>query len=354
MTDKLKLLRDEIDLLDAQMLELLNRRASLAQAVGHVKQETQAPILRPEREAQIIQRLQSMNAGPLPQPMIESIFREIISSCRALERRLQVAFLGPTGTYTEQAVYAHLGRQVDVQPHPTILEVFRAVEAGQAELGVVPVENSSEGMVSQTLDSFLTTSLRMCGEISLPIHHNLLTQDGSMQGVTRICAHAQALAQCNAWLNQHYPNLERVPVSSNGEAARLASVEKVAAIAGDLAAEHYQLQAVAQHIQDNPHNRTRFVVLGQLQPAISGKDHTSLILSVPNRAGAVFDLLQPLAEHKVSMTRFESRPARTGEWEYYFYIDLEGHTQQPNVAAALAGLKERAAFYKVLGSYPVK
>lgn len=358
MTDKLKLLRDEIDALDAQLLELLNRRAGLAQEVGHVKQAIQAPILRPEREAQIISRLQSVNLGPLPPEAIETIFREVISACRALERRLQVAYLGPAGTYTEQATYTHFGRQIDLQPQPTILEVFRAVEAGQVDLGVVPVENSSEGMVSQTLDSFLTTSLKICGEVALPIHHNLLTVDGTMTGVTRICAHAQALAQCNAWLNQHYPGLERIPVSSNGEAARLAASagtnEKIAAIAGDGAAQHYQLQAVATHIQDSPHNRTRFVVIGHLLPEPSGKDHTSLILSVPNRAGAVFDLLQPLAQHQVSMTRFESRPARTGEWEYYFYIDLEGHAQQPNVAAALESLRQRAAFCKVLGSYPVK
>ncbi|TAK90264.1 MAG: prephenate dehydratase [Burkholderiaceae bacterium] len=355
MIDKLKSLRTEIDLLDAQMLELLTRRGRLAQEVGHVKQEANAPILRPDREAQIIQRLQGLNQGPLSGSAIESIFREIISACRGLERRLQVAYLGPTGTFTEQAVYAHLGHQVDVFPQPTILDVFRAVESSQHDLGVVPVENSSEGSVNQTLDKLLTSSLKICGEVALPIHHILMTRSGTMDGVLRISAHPQALAQCNAWLNQHYPALERVAVTSNAEAARLAAEDAtLAAIAGETAQQHYGLQAVASHIQDDPHNRTRFVIIGTLEPGISGHDRTSLILSVANRAGAVYDLLQPLAQHKVSMTRFESRPARTGKWEYHFYIDIDGHREQPHVAAALEALEKNAAFCKVLGSYPVK
>lgn len=354
MPDKLAQLREEIDQLDTQMLELLTQRACLAEQVGKIKQENRAPIFRPEREAQIINRLQQINRGPLTACAIERVFREVISACRALERCLRVAYLGPTGTFSEQAVYVHFGHQIDMQPQPTILEVFRAVEAGQADIGIVPLENSSEGSVNQTLDSLLSSTLKICGEVVLLIHHNLLTRSGNMQGVKRICAHQQALAQCNHWLNQHYPGIERIAVSSNAEAARLAAHDEyTAAIASTNALQEYQLQAVASNIQDDPHNCTRFAVIGQIEAGISGHDRTSLILSVPNRAGAVFDLIQPLAQHKVSMTRFESRPARTGKWEYYFYIDVEGHISQPNVSAALEAIRQQAAFYKVLGSYPV-
>jgi chorismate mutase/prephenate dehydratase len=352
--DKLQPLREQIDAIDKQLLDLLNRRARLAQEVGHVKAETNAPVFRPEREAQILRGVAENNPGPLASLDLQLIFRDIMSACRALEKRITIAYLGPAGTFTEQAVYRQFGRSIDGLPCASIDDVFRAAEAGTAEFGVVPVENSAEGAVSRSLDLLLQTSLVISGEVALPVQHNLLTKSGRMDGVTRICAHSQALAQCQAWLNQHYPSIARQAVASNGEAAKMASEDPtVAAIAGEFAGQQYGLAAVQSHIQDDPHNRTRFAVIGRQQTAPSGKDQTSLILSVPNKAGAVYSLLAPLAKHGVSMSRFESRPARTGAWEYYFYVDIEGHAQDEKVAKALAELKDNAAFFKVLGSYPV-
>lgn len=351
--DRIQPLRVQIDLIDAQILDLLNRRAGLAREVGHVKAETDAPVYRPEREAQVLRGMAQRNPGPLRSADVQVIFREIMSACRALEKRASVAFLGPAGTFSEQAVYQQFGRSVDGQPCNSIDEVFRATEAGTADFGVVPVENSAEGAVNRTLDLLLQTTLTISAEVSIPVHHSLMTQSGSMQGVSRICAHSQALAQCQVWLNQHYPNIQRQAVASNGEAARIASEDPaVAAIAGEIAGQKYNLQIVKAHIQDDPHNRTRFAVIGRLQTEPSDLDQTSLVLSVPNKAGAVYNLLAPLAAHGVSMTRFESRPARMGAWEYYFYVDIEGHAQNEKVALALAELKQNAAFFKVLGSYP--
>lgn len=351
--DKLKPLRDQIDAIDAQLLALLNERARVAQQVGHVKAETNAPVFRPEREAQVLGRIADTNPGPLLSSDLQSIFREVMSACRALENRVTVAFLGPVGTYSEQAVWRQFGQAVDALPCVSIDEVFRSVEAGTAGFGVVPVENSTEGTVNRTLDLLLQTTLSISGEVALPVHHSLMTRSGSMDKVMRICAHSQALAQCQSWLNQHYPNIERHAVASNGEAARLASGDgSVAAIASEMAATRYGLSIVHAHIQDDPHNRTRFFVVGRLTPSASGKDQTSLVLSVPNKPGAVYELLAPLAKHGVSMTRFESRPARTGRWDYYFYVDIEGHANDTKVAQALAELQAQAAFFKVLGSYP--
>jgi chorismate mutase/prephenate dehydratase len=354
MDSKLKPLREQIDAIDAQILDLLNRRARVAQEVGHVKAESNAPVFRPEREAQVLASVAQRNPGPLHDADVQTIFREIMSACRALEKRVTVAYLGPPGTYSEQAVYLQFGRAVEGVPCASIDEVFRAAEAGTADFGVVPVENSSEGAVNRTLDLLLQTTLAISGEVSIPVHHSLMTRNGAMDGVTRICAHSQALAQCQTWLNQNYPNIERQAVASNGEAARIASEDPAAAaIAGEFAGQKYNLQVVKAHVQDDPHNRTRFAVVGRLHTSPSGKDQTSLVLSVPNKAGAVYNLLAPLAKHGVSMTRFESRPARMGTWEYYFYVDIEGHRQDGKVAKALAELKENAAFFKVLGSYPL-
>jgi len=351
--DKLKPLRDQIDAIDAQLISLLNQRAGVAQQVGHIKAETNAPVFRPEREAQVLARVAERNHGPLVSSDLQSIFREVMSACRALEKRITVAYLGPAGTYSEQAVWQQFGQAVEGLPCVSIDEIFRSVEAGTAEFGVVPVENSTEGTVNRTLDLLMRTTLSISGEVALPVQHSLMTRTGAMEGVTRICAHSQALAQCQAWLNEHYPQLERRAVASNGEAARMASEESgVAAIAGDMAARRYSLAIAHAHIQDDPHNRTRFFVVGTLQPGPSGRDQTSLLLSVPNKSGAVYELLAPLARHGVSMTRFESRPARTGRWEYFFFVDIEGHAHDAKVAEALAELQTQAAFFKVLGSYP--
>ena len=346
-------LRVRIDEVDAQLLDLLNRRARLAMAVGEVKKLTDAPVYRPEREAQVVARLRERNPGPLGGDAIEAIQREVMSACRELERRMRVAFLGPAGTYSEQALLRQFGHGVEPVACPSIDEVFRLTEAQGTDFGIVPVENSSEGAVNRSLDLLLHTSLRICGEVTLPIHHSLLTVSGTLESITRVCAHPQALAQCQGWLDRNAPGLARVPVSSNAEGARLAGAEAgTAAIAAESAGARYGLMPAARGIQDDPHNRTRFLVIGRHECTPSGADQTTLILSVPDRAGAVHALIEPLARHGVSMKRFESRPARQGNWEYFFYLDLIGHEQDPQVAPALAELRRNAAFFKLAGSYP--
>jgi chorismate mutase/prephenate dehydratase len=353
MTDKLKPLRDRIDAIDAQILDLLGQRGSVAQEVGHVKAETRAPVFRPEREAQVLRSVAERNPGPLKDHDVQTIFREIMSACRALEKRVTVAYLGPSGTFSEQAVFQQFGSAIETLPCVSIDEVFRATEAGTADFGVVPIENSSEGAINRTLDLMLGTTAIISGEVSIPVHHSLMSKTGSMDGVSVVCAHSQALAQCQVWLNLHHPDVERRAVASNAEAAVMASKDPaIAAIASEMAGEQYQLGVVQAHIQDDPHNRTRFAVIGRQATNPSGRDHTSLVLAVPNKAGAVYNLLAPLARHGVSMTRFESRPARMGTWEYYFYVDIEGHVMDAAVARALEELKDNAAFFKVLGSYP--
>ena len=354
--DPLVALRDEIDAIDVQVLALLNRRAGVAQRVGDLKRtiDADAQVFRPEREAQVVRRLCDLNRGPLPADAVGHIFREVMSACRSLERAAVVAYLGPEGTYSEQSVILQFGRSVERRAAPTIDAIFREVESKAADFGVIPVENSTEGTVNRSLDLLLNSPLRICGEVSLTIHHHLLTRDGTMAAVTRVCAHPQALAQCTGWLDHHHPSLERLPVASNGLAAKMASDDPtVAAIAGDLAIERYGLVAVATHIQDLARNTTRFAVIGPIATTPSGRDQTSIVFSVANQAGAVHEAIEPLARHGVSMTRFESRPARTGVWVYHFYIDVEGHETEPAVAAALAELKGRAGFFKVLGSYPL-
>ena len=350
-------LRQRIDQIDAEILDLLNKRAQTAQEVGEVKHahHAEGPVLRPEREAQVIRQLQQLNRGPFPNDAVASVWTEIISACRGLEQSLTVAFLGPAGSFSEQAAFEHFGRSVTGLPCPSFDEVFRAVEAGAAQVGMVPVENSTEGAVNRTLDLLLGSSLRILGERSLLIRHCLLSKTGSMQSVTKILAHPQALAQCQNWLNREYPGIPREPVSSNSEAARLASLDpSIAAIASDVAAQTWGLEVLALGIQDDSQNRTRFLAIGKLDILPSGRDKTSLILAVPNRAGAVYQMLSPLSENGVSMTRFESRPARTGQWEYYFYVDIEGHCEEPRVKKALAALESQCAFYKLLGSYPAQ
>lgn len=355
LSSQLLPLRERIDQIDEQVLQLLNERARIAQEVGKVKEDvdTEGPVLKPEREAQIIRRLQSLNKGPFTTRAVEAVWSEIISTCRGLERVLSVAYLGPQGSFSEQAALEHFGHFVTQVQCRSFDEVFRSVEAGQADVGVVPVENSTEGAVNRTLDLLLHSPLKVLGERSIPIHHKLLARTPDISGVTRVMAHPQALAQCQGWLTANYPHLARDTAASNADAARIASEDPtVAAIAGDTAAKAWGLSVVASGIQDDPHNRTRFLAIGMIEPEPSGNDKTSVILAVPNRAGAVHDMLAPLARHGVSMERLESRPARTGQWEYYFYADLLGHRHDPVVKQALAELKQEVAFFKVLGSYP--
>lgn len=355
LQDKLLPLREKIDAIDASILQLLNQRAQTAQAVGQVKHEhnAQGPVFRPEREAQIIRQLQSINPGPLTAQAIDAIWSQVISACRGLEQDIRVAYLGPAGSFSEQAAFEYMGHAITGVDCPNFDDVFRTVESGGADVGIVPVENSTEGAVNRTLDLLLGSPLRIMGEHSILIRHCLLTQSGTLDGVTRVMAHPQALAQCQNWLGLHAPQLQREPAASNAQAARIASTDPtVAAIASDTAARTWQLKVVAEGIQDDPHNRTRFLAVGQIDTLPSGHDKTSLILAVPNKAGAVYSMLAPLSENGVSMTRFESRPARNGLWEYYFYVDLQGHRADPSVARALSALQASCAFFKVLGSYP--
>jgi len=357
LQNQLSPLRDRIDAIDRQILDLLNQRAQAALDVGKVKHafDADGAVLKPEREANIVRSLQAGNGGPFPSPAIDAVWTQIISACRGLESTMTVAYLGPQGSFSEQAALEHFGNSVEKLRCDSFDEVFRAVEAGQAQVGMVPVENSTEGAVNRTLDLLLNSSLKVLGERSLSIHHCLMTQSGSMQGVKRVMAHPQALAQCQAWLSRHYPNLARDAASSNAEAARIAAEDPtVAAIAGSMAAQAWGLELVAQGIQDDAQNRTRFLAVGAIETLPSGHDKTSVIMAVPNRAGAVYEMLAPLADNGVSMTRLESRPARTGQWEYYFYVDLLGHRNDPAVATALAQLKKKAAFFKELGSYPIQ
>ncbi|KQW64550.1 prephenate dehydratase [Variovorax sp. Root411] len=352
-------LRVQIDSLDQQLLSLLNERAHVAELVGEVKKREGTPFFRPDRVAQVIEKMKKSNGGPLKDLHVAAIWREIMSACLALESPQRVAVLGPEGTFCEQAAIEYFGGAADLIYCASFDEVFHATAAGSAQYGVVGVENSTEGVVTRSLDLFLHSPTHVVGEVSLLVRHHLLRSSNSLEGVEAVLAHPQALAQCQTWLSKHLPNAERRAVSSNAEGARLAATNPAwAALAGERAATRFGLHIVAHAIQDDSYNRTRFSVICLPQtlamPPASGRDCTSLIVSVPNRPGAVHDLLVPLKANNVSMTRFESRPARTGQWEYYFYIDLDGHPSQPNVAAALAELRGLCAFYKVLGAYPVK
>ncbi|MCU0813073.1 MAG: prephenate dehydratase [Burkholderiaceae bacterium] len=351
-------LRGRIDAVDRELLALLNRRAGLAQEVGEIKKKEGSVVFRPEREAQVIDGLKAVNPGPLKTQSIAPIWREIMSACRALETPTRVAYLGPAGTFSEQAALGYFGGSIERVPCASIDEVFRTTTAGAADFGVVPVENSTEGVVARSLDLFLTTPLFIIGETSLFVRHNLLRREQGLDGVVAVCAHPQALAQCHGWLSNHLPAAERRPVASNAEGARLAALDaSLAAIASERAASEWGLHVVAPAIQDDAHNRTRFAIVTHPDrhpaPRASGHDCTSLVVSVTNRPGAVHDMLVPLKAHGVSMTRFESRPARSGQWEYYFYIDVQGHPDEPQVDAALKALRAQCAFFKLLGTYPL-
>jgi chorismate mutase/prephenate dehydratase len=352
----LEQLRVEIDAVDKQLLTLLDERAGLAHEVGEVKKLDGSPVFRPDREAQVISKMQGIG-GKLKPEGVAAIWREVMSACRALEETQQVAYLGPKGTYSQEAAQQFFGSSMGELPCHSIDEVFRATAAGSAQFGVVPIENSTEGVIARTMDLLLATNVHIVGNVSLAVRHNLLRQTPSVGGITAVYGHPQALAQCQAWLSKHLPNAERLVASSNAEGARQATLDMASgAIASSRAATEFGLQTVASAIQDEVHNRTRFAVICRPEvlpiPERTGRDAISLVVSVKNQPGAVHDLLVPLKTHGVSMTRFESRPARSAQWEYNFYIDLAGHVTDAPVAAALAELQARCAFYKVLGCYP--
>lgn len=352
MSEELKKFRGQIDRIDDELLKLMNQRAGLAQQIGHAKGN--GAVLRPEREAQVLQRMVQANTGPLSGQAVTSLFTEIMSQCRALEAPLRVAYLGPHGTFSEAAVFQRFGQATEGLPSDTIDSVFSAVESGAANYGLVPVENSTEGAIGRTLDLLLNSNLKICGEVLLQVHQCVLSNENDLSMIRKVYSHPQSFGQCQGWLNAHLPHAERITASSNADAARMAAEESfAAAIAGEQAAQHFRLKVLAPNIEDDARNTTRFLVIGKQDVAPSGKDKTSLAMTTTNRPGAMHDLLTPLATNGVSMTKLESRPSRTGLWEYIFYVDIEGHQSDAKVAAALVQLKQIAAFVKVLGSYPV-
>ena len=357
MSDEQKLdkLRDHIDGVDKDLLQLISKRAEYAQQVAEVKKSAgQDAFYRPEREAQVLRNVLDKNQGPLGDEEMARLFREIMSACLALEDPVKVAFLGPEGTFTQQAALKHFGNSAVTMPMAAIDDVFREVIAGAADYGVVPVENSTEGVVNNTLDSFLDSNLCISGEVELRIHqHFLVGANTKPENITRVYSHAQSLAQCRLWLDAHYPNIERVAVSSNAEAARFVKGEwNSAAIAGDMAAELFGLEWLREKIEDRPDNSTRFFIIGRQQVPASGDDKTSVIVTTHNQPGALHDLLLPFHDAKIDLTRIETRPSRTTKWNYVFFIDFKGHVDDPVIAEALEGVRAKVAEVKVLGSYP--
>jgi chorismate mutase / prephenate dehydratase len=359
--DELERVRQRIDAIDRELLRLISERARCAQEVAHIKSNADplAPdrgpqFYRPEREAAILRGIRERNPGPLGDEEVLRLFREIMSACLALERPLRIAYLGPEGTFTQAAALKHFGHSVQSVPLPGIADVFREVEAGSCDYGVVPVENSTEGVVSHTLDLFMTSPMLIVGEVSLRIHHHLMSRARDLGDVRTLYSHQQSLAQCRGWLDRHLSQAERVAVGSNAEAARLAArTPGAAAVAAIQAAEIYGLEVLAECIEDEPGNTTRFLVIGPRDAPPSGQDKTSLLLSCRNESGGLHGLLTPLAEHGISMSRIESRPSRRGIWDYVFFIDILGHRQDAKLSQALAHLRRDALLFKVLGSYPV-
>lgn len=360
MADSLLDLRDKIDALDQQIQALITERAKIAQQVAYAKQQSKDTVFyRAEREAQVLRNVMARNEGPLRDEEMARLFREIMSACLALEQEMAIAYLGPEGTFTQAAALKHFGHSIKTVPLATIGDVFREVEAGMVSYGVVPVENSTEGVINHTLDEFMTSPLNICGEVILRIHHNLLSNETDLTKIKKIYSHQQSLAQCRKWLDANLPDVELVDVSSNATAALMASNENkqgkeknVAAIAGETAADIYDLKILMPNIEDEPDNTTRFLIIGKRETPPSGEDKTSLLISTPNRTGALLGVLQPFAKYEISMNRIESRPSRRGAWDYVFFVDIDGHEKDENVKQALKELSKVATMVNVLGSFP--
>lgn len=351
----LQKIRERIDEIDKQLQQMISERAQCALEIARLKKVASGSVdhYRPERESSILRTIQQRNQGPLSNEDIVRLFREIMSVCRALQQPMSVAYLGPEGTFTQAAVYKHFGHVVTAVPLGAIDEVFREVESDTVNYGVVPIENSTEGVIDHTLDMFLNSPMKICGEIELRVHHHLLGKSDNLKEIQRIYSHQQTFAQCREWLDTNLPEVERVAVTSNAEAARRASEDDHAVACGPAAAaEIYGLKVLTTNIEDEPNNTTRFLVIGRHIPAPSERDKTSLLLSAPNRPGALYHLLKPFSTHDISLTRIESRPSRRAMWEYVFFIDIEGHIQDNKVASAIKDLEADANLVKVLGSYP--
>ena len=345
--------RKEIDRIDEQVLQLLNQRANLAQQIGHAKSSARSHYFTPEREHLVFKRLLSLNKGPLDATAVRAIYREVISACRALEKPLSVAFLGPEGTFSHLAGIAKFGTKSEFLPVESIAEVFAEVERNHCDYGIVPIENSWAGAVPETLDTFVNSNLRVVSEYYQPILHNLLSHADSLTQIKRLYSHFQPLAQCRQWLRNHLPNVEEIEASSTARAAEMAAQDREsAAIATSLAAERYDLPVLCEHIEDDPSNRTRFLILGYNEPEPTGRDKTALMFTVHNRAGELVHALNAFEKYDVNLTMIESRPTKTAAWQYFFYIDVQGHAKDIAVTKAISLLKEHSLFVRILGSYP--
>ena len=356
-SDNLDILRDRIDQLDQDILRLLNERARCALDVADVKLKEAGDeptvFYRPEREAQVLRRMAELNQGPLSKEKIVRIYREVMSACLALEEPLKVAYLGPEGTFTQMATQKQFGDSVVGMPLVTVDDVFREVTSENCNYGVVPVENSSEGVVSHTLDNFISSNLKVCGEVEIRVHHHLMVSPDAESEIKKIYSHQQTLGQCRRWLNGHYPNVPRIPVTSNAEAARRVAEEPgAAAIAGEIAAGIYDLNIISRQIEDESDNTTRFIVVGREDIGPSGNDKTSIMVSTHNQPGALYKLLEPFHRNDVSLTSIETRPSRTGTWSYVFFIDFEGHRDEEKIVRVLSEIDADALEVKLLGSYP--
>ncbi len=357
MTDIIPLseLRDQIDTIDSQILQLINQRAGCAMEVARTKisEGETGTFYRPDREALVLRRIKELNPGPLSDETTARFFREIMSACLALEKPLEVAFLGPEGTFTQQATFKHFGQAINTVPVANIDDIFTEVEQQHCQFGVVPVENSTEGVIAYTLDRFISSTLQICGEVEIRVHQNLMGHVENFNDITEVFSHQQSLAQCRQWLDAHLPHAVRTSVSSNAEAARLASESKdKMAIAGEVAADLYKLNILEKNIEDESNNTTRFIIIGQQQPVSTGLDKTSLLISTDNKAGSLHRILQSFAEYGIGLSHIESRPSKQGLWDYVFFIDIIGHKDDEDVVKALDSLKGNVNLLNILGSYP--
>ena len=356
MSNDIKNIRKNIDLIDSTIVDLLNKRAKEAVNISKEKQKSDNSdnFYNAEREAQVIRRIKELNKGPLTDKEISSIYQEIMSACLSLEAPLKVSYLGPQGTYTQAATQSHFGNSILSVPKSNVEDVFSSVELRESHYGVVPVENSTQGIVSSTLDMFMNSNLKISGEIEIPIHHNILSKSEKFSEIKKVYAHPQSFSQCRTWLEKNLPKAKKINASSNAEAALIASKEKsTAAIASEIAAEIYGLGILSRSLEDNHNNSTRFLVIGDRDTDPSGADKTTIIVSTKNNSGALYNLLEPLSKHQVSMTRIESRPSRNNNWEYLFYLDLDGHIKDQSLMKASEEIKKQASLYRFLGSYPI-
>ena len=351
---KLKSLRKKIDNIDREIIQLLNKRASVAKSVGHLKDRAKSGVYVPDREAEIYENISKENKGPLSDKALRSIYREVMSSSLALERSLKIAYLGPEATFTHIAAIKKFGSQVRYSPCNSITEVFREVEVSRCDYGVVPVENSIEGAVNHTLDMFIDSDLKICSEVFLDISHNLIGRS-SLKSVKRVYSNPQVFGQCRVWLDSPLRDVELIEVSTTSKAAEIARNQRNAcAIASLLAAEKYKLKLLAKGIEDSASNITRFLVIGQHTPAPTKKDKTSIMFAGKDRPGALHDMLVPFKKNRVNLTKIESRPSKRKAWEYYFFVDMTGHCHNKNVQKSLNALEGHCSYLKVLGSYPVR